>query len=74
VAYLRNDKYLKSFGKHLKELREERKISQADLAFECDMEISQISRIERGVTNTSISNAYYISKALKVSTKDLFDF
>ena len=74
MAYLRNEKYLKSFGKYLKKLREDKKISQADLAFECEMEISQISRIERGLINTSISNVYYIAKALGISPKDLFDF
>jgi transcriptional regulator with XRE-family HTH domain len=74
VAYLRNDKYLKSFGKHLKKIREEKNVSQADLAYECGMEISQISRMERGVINTSISNIYYIAKALSIDPKDLLDF
>jgi transcriptional regulator with XRE-family HTH domain len=74
VAYLRNEKYIKSFGKHLKKLREEKNISQADLAYECGVEISQISRMERGLLNTSISNLYYIAKALKVDPKDLLDF
>lgn len=74
VAYLRNEKYLKSFGKHLKNLREEKNISQADLAYECGVEISQISRMERGLLNTSISNIYYIAKALQITPKDLLDF
>ncbi|HXD92598.1 MAG TPA: helix-turn-helix transcriptional regulator [Bacteroidia bacterium] len=74
MAYLRNDKYLKSFGKHLKKIREEKNVSQADLAYECGMEISQISRMERGVINTSISNIYYIAKALSIDPKDLLDF
>jgi len=74
VAYLRNEKYLKSFGKHLKKLREEKNISQADLAYECGVEISQISRMERGLLNTSISNIYYIAKALQITPKDLLDF
>ena len=49
-------------------------MSQEDLAFEAEVDLTQIGRIERGVTNTSISLAYKIAKALKVSTKDLFDF
>jgi transcriptional regulator with XRE-family HTH domain len=48
--------------------------TQADLAFECEMEISQVSRMERGILNTSISNMYLIAKALKVHHKELFDF
>lgn len=74
VAYLRNEKYIKSFGKNLKKLREEKNISQADLAYECGVEISQISRMERGLLNTSISNLYYIAKALQIDPKDLLDF
>jgi len=38
------------------------------------MEVSQISRIERGVANTSISNIYFIAEALEVEIKDLFEF
>jgi len=38
------------------------------------VEISQISRIERGVINTSIGNINAIAKILKIDPKDLFDF
>lgn len=41
--------FLKTFGKRLKQLREEKGISQAQLAFEAEIQISQISRIERGL-------------------------
>lgn len=74
MAYLRNEKYLKAFGKNLKKLREEKKVSQAELAYDCGMEISQISRLERGILSTSISNVYYIAKALRVHPMVLFDF
>ena len=74
MAYLRNDKYLLHFGKNLKKIREAKNMSQSELAYACDMEISQISRLERGILNTSISNIYFIAKALNVHPKDLFDF
>ena len=66
--------FLQSFGKRLKQLREEKGISQAQLAFEAEIQISQISRIERGLINTTISNAKLIAKVLELPLKDLFDF
>ena len=66
--------FLKKFGKRLKKLREEKKITQAQLSFEADIQISQISRIERGQINTTIANLKLICKILDVSIKDFFDF
>jgi len=73
VAY-RNDKYLKAFGNNLKDVRVSKNMSQSDLAYKCNLEISQISRMERGILNTSISNLYLIAKALNINPKDLLDF
>jgi transcriptional regulator with XRE-family HTH domain len=66
--------FLDKFGKRLKQLREEKKITQAQLSFEADIQISQISRIERGQINTTIVNLKLICKILDVSLKDFFDF
>ena len=66
--------FLKLFGKRLKELRKAKGVSQAQLAFEADIQIAQISRIERGIINTSIVNAKLIAKILDIPLKDLFDF
>jgi len=74
VAYLRSNKFLKAFGKHLKEVRLKKNVSQAQLAYDCDMEISQISRMERGLVNTGISNLYLMAKSLKIHPKELLDF
>ena len=48
--------------------------SQEQLANELGIEISQISRIERGVINTSITTLYSISKVLNVDISELFVF
>ena len=66
--------FLKEFGKKLKKLRKEKGFSQAQLAFESNIEISQISRIERGLINTTIANAKHLSKILEVDLKEMFDF
>ena len=42
------------------------------LAFMLDIEISQITRIERGIINTSILNILKIIDALEVSATEFF--
>ena len=44
------------------------------LADMTNIEYSQISRIERGLINTSIGIIYEISKALETDIKELFNF
>lgn len=66
--------FLLAFGKNLQKIRKSKGFTQAQLANDLGVEISQISRIERGVINTSISNANAISKVLKVDLKELFSF
>jgi len=73
VRYLRDDRFVKAVGKRVRQLRLQRNISQAQLAADCDIEISQVSRIERGVINTSLSQINNIAKNLKVHPKDLLD-
>ncbi len=62
------------FGKHLRKIRHSKGMTQELLANEADLEISQISRIERGIINTSISQVFQIATALGVHPKELFDF
>jgi transcriptional regulator with XRE-family HTH domain len=66
--------FLKSFGNNLKNIRESKNITQAQLAIDCDFDVSVISRIERGVVNTSLSNLKLIGTALNIDLKELFDF
>ena len=49
-------------------------MTQEDLAFEAELDLTQVGRIERGVTNTSVSLAHKIAKALKAEVKELFNF
>ena len=70
----KDTKFLILLGKRIKKLRKEKKISQAQLSFEADIQISQISRIERGLINTSVLSLNNISKTLDINLKELFDF
>ncbi|MBC7389075.1 MAG: helix-turn-helix transcriptional regulator [Opitutaceae bacterium] len=47
-------------------------MTQIELAFKCnDIDWSQISRMERGLVNFSISYLLLVAEALQVSPKDL---
>ena len=49
-------------------------MSQEDLAYDADIPISQIGRIERGEVNTTASTMYAIAKALGIHHKELMSF
>lgn len=70
----RNDHYLKAFGANLRKLRLEAELAMVALAFEADIEYSQIAKIELGKINTTISTVWLLSKALKIPATNFFDF
>ena len=73
VEYSKDSAFLIAFGKNLRKHRKLKGFTQEQLAIDLDVEISQISRIERGIINTSIGNINAIAKVLKIDIKDLFD-
>jgi transcriptional regulator with XRE-family HTH domain len=74
VNYKHNKDYCKAFGEHLRQLREQKGIGMRQFALQADMEYSQLSKIERGVTNPTISTALALAEALGLSHKELFNF
>ena len=72
--YLYDEQGVISFGKKLKETRLKKGYTQERLANECDLPTSQISRIETGAINTSLSHICLVARILKVKPKDLMDF
>jgi len=74
VEYLKDKVFIIEFGKNLRKIRKSKDFTQQDLANDIDVEISQISRIERGIINTSISTANSLAKALKIEVFELFKF
>lgn len=65
---------LRLFGRRLKELRTQNKITQEKLAEIIGVEQQQICRIEKGGCFTTIDNLERLSKALKVPVDELFNF
>ena len=60
-------------GQRIKELREEAKMSQRDLAYAADLDRSYIASIENGQRNVSIVNIEKIATALNVTLKEFFN-
>ncbi|WP_370633632.1 helix-turn-helix domain-containing protein [Pedobacter sp. Leaf250] len=74
MKYLKDEKFIIQFGKKLKKLRENQRISQEQLALLSGVSQSQIARTELGLINTSISHVSVYAKSLKVSPMIFFDF
>ncbi len=53
----------KKFGKRVKELRLQRKMSQGDIAKKLNVGISYISKIERGEQNLSLKGIEKLARA-----------
>lgn len=60
-------------GQRIRELRESKGISQQNLAAICNFEKANLSRIEAGRTNPTVSTLYKISQALEIKISELVD-
>ena len=60
-------------GMNIKDIREDKNISQQDLAAACNFEKSNMSRIEAGRTNLTIGSLLKICDALNVKLIDIVD-
>ncbi len=70
---MEKDEALKKIGLKIKQLRDERKISQQDLGAACNFEKSSINRMEAGRSNFTIGTLLKICSALGVELKDIVD-
>jgi len=69
---LRNDEQLLLIGEKIRKARLVKGFTQSELAYECgDKDWSQISRMERGLVNFSISYLLLVAEVLEISPKDL---
>ena len=70
----RNERILKKFGKHLENLRNEKKLSLRKLGDIADVDFSQIHRIEKGESNPTLTMILALAEALKLQPAELLDF
>ena len=67
------DQFLVEFGKNVKKIRKEKKLSQLDLAMRINGDDKKISRIERGEYNFGIASLLIVAQALEVDLSELFN-
>jgi len=67
-----DNNFLFQFGENLKRIRKSKGFTQAMLANDLGIEISQISRIERGLISTSVTTIQAISQVLEVEVSAFF--
>lgn len=60
-----------AIGKRIRQLREEKNISQVELAALCNFEKSNMSRLEAGNTNPTAFTLYKIAQNLNVSLSEM---
>ena len=59
-------------GRRIKEIREQKSVSQKDLSFKADLDRSYIASVESGQRNISIVNIEKIANALDVTLSQFF--
>ncbi|HQT23984.1 MAG: hypothetical protein B7X86_14445 [Sphingobacteriales bacterium 17-39-43] len=70
----RDKELINAFGKKVRLLRTERKLSMEKLAELSGIDYRQLSYVELGEVNPTISTASAIAKGLGIPLKDLFEF
>lgn len=68
---LRNQQELDDFGAKLNKLRVSKNLTLEQLAFESEMELSQVHRIEKGKINPTLTTLNALARGLKISLAEL---
>lgn len=69
-----NEHLIKEFGTRIKQLRNQKKISQEKLSFSTGFHRTYIGMIERGERNISLTNMAVFAKVFEMSISELLDF
>ncbi len=65
---------LKVFGENLKKIRKSKRFSLRALSYECEIDYSDIHKIENGQINITFTTIIELAKGLSVPPKKLLDF
>ena len=71
-AYKYDTILCKKFGQKIALLRKDKNLNQDEMAFQIGISTSYLSAIERGISDSTISTAKRIAKALDVDMQELF--
>lgn len=64
---------IEKLGLNVRKYRLMRGMTMVKLSEACNLEYTTISKIERGIINTSVSTIVILAKALNVEVKDLIE-
>ncbi len=62
------------FGSHLRKLRLAKKLSYRKMAVLCNVDSSNIKKIEDGKLNSTVITIHELAKALEIGPEDLFKY
>lgn len=71
---IRDQEGLDLLGRRLKVVRERIGMTQEDLAHSAGISVSQVSRIENGIINPTVSTIFYMARAMKLPVSSFFEF
>ncbi len=69
-----DDIFLQALGNRIAAMRKEKRMTQVELGYRCDIEKSNMRRIEAGNTNPTALMLKKIAAGLDVSIAELLDF
>lgn len=69
-----SSEHLKKLGENLKKIRISRGLSLRQLATLCDIDHSDIGKIEKGMVNITLLTLIELARALEVHSSDIVDF
>ncbi len=70
---LDDKRFLQNLGFRLRDLRQARNLTQAELGDKCGLHRTFIGSVERGERNVSILNLRLLARILRVSLAELLD-
>jgi len=71
----KNDReILKKFGENLKKIRESKGYTVRTLSHQCNIDFSDISKIEKGLKNITFKTMLDLARGLEIAPKRLLEF
>ena len=74
MAKVLESDFLEQFGKQVEKLRKKKNLSYRKLAQNCNIDYSDISKIEKGKANVTMLTLLELAKGLEVHPKKPLDF
>lgn len=73
MATIETAQVFEKLGLRIRSLRKDRGLTQIELAYRCNMEPSNLNRIEAGRTNPTVRSLTLIANGLGVKLSSLFE-